>query len=128
MSVSEGLDNLLAAVPECQLVAFIDLDAGMVLASSAQTKQRQEFLGALGESAARHLSMTEDGLANCLSLNENSAPPDIAVLLSATGTVAFVRSAAERNEALCVSCSPNVAVDAIIDRARSVLSELGAVE
>jgi len=128
MSVSEGLDKFRAAVPGCQLVAFIDLNAGMVLAVSAQTKQRQELLGALGETASMHLPMNETDLAKCLSLSESSAQPGIAVLLSATGTVAFVRSPAEGNEALGVSCSPNVDVDAIITQARIVLTEISAAQ
>lgn len=126
MSVSEGLNNLRAAVPGCQLAAFIDLQASMVLAVSAQTKQRQELLGALADSASRHLPMDESALAGCLTSGDSAAAPDSAILLSATGTVAFVRSPAEPNEAVCVSCSPNVAIDAIIDRARSAVFDMGA--
>lgn len=124
MSVTEGLDELRAGLPGCDLAAFIDLEAGMVLAVSAQSKQRQEVLGALGESACQNLPMAENNLARCLSLNASSAPADVAVVLSSTGTVAFVRSPVEANEALCCSCSPNVAVDAIIDKARAALSDM----
>jgi hypothetical protein len=128
MSVSEALDMFRAAVPGCHLVAFVDLESSMVLSVSTQIKQRQELLSALGESASCHLPMKQDSLSKCLSIKEESAPPDVAVLLSATGTVAFVRSLSEPNEALCCGCSPNVAVDAIIDRARATLNDMEAAE
>ena len=128
MSVSEALDRFRATVPGCQLVAFVDIESSMVLSVSAQIKQRQELLSAFAESASCHLPMTQDSLSKCLSIKEEPALPDVAVLLSASGTVAFVRSRAEPNEALCCSCSPNAAVDAIIDSARATLLDMAAAE
>lgn len=128
MSVSERLDELRAAVAECQLVAFIDLEARMVLSVSSQAKQPQEHLDALGESASRLLPMAPNALTKCLSFQDDHALPDFAVLMSDTNTHIFVRSSGEGHEALCCSCSRNAPVDTIIDKARAALSNAGDAE
>lgn len=127
MSVSDILDGCRAGVTGCNLVAFIDLESSMVLSVSSQSKQRQERLDTLGATASRLLPMPQDDLAKCLAYNGTSGP-QIAILLSMNGTTAFVRSQTEPHEALCCSCSPNTQVDAMIEAAHSVLSDISASE
>lgn len=126
MSVSDDLDSFRAAVPECRFVAFMDLDASMVLSVSVQTKKRQEVLDGLAERASKLLPLAEDSLSKSLALGEEPALPDLAVLLSERETLVFIRSGSERHEALCCGCSPNAAIDAIITSARAALSGLSA--
>lgn len=126
MKVSRSLDEVLARLPDCRLVAFIDLDASMVLATGSHSKPRQERLDALGALATRLLPLPDDPLAGCVAEDGAAPQPEVAVLLSTAETTAFVRSAAEPGEALCCSCSPNAPVDAIIEAARSVLPDIGA--
>ena len=108
-------------------MAYIDLGASMVLSVSAPTKQRQERLDALGEAASQLLPSADDPLAKSLSLSENSVP-QVALMLSLTDTTAYIRSTSDRGEALCCSCTPDVAVDAMLGAARAVLSEIAAAE
>ena len=127
MSVAEILDGCRAAIPDCQLVAFIDLDASMVLSVSSQAKQRQERLDTLGASASKLLPMPDDDLARCLADGGKSAPP-IAIVLSMAETTVFVRSTTEPREALCCCGSPSTPLDAMIKTASSVLADISASE
>jgi len=127
MSVSEILNDCRTAIPDCQLVAFIDLDASMVLSVSSVSKQRQERLDALSASASRLFSMPRVFLAGWLADNGNSSP-QVAIVLSMAETTAYVRSETEPREVLCLCGSPNSPVDAMIKAARSVMSDIGASE
>ncbi len=125
MSAAEHLGECRNAISGCNLVAFIDLQASMVLSVSAASKQRQERLDMLGALASDLLRLPEDDPLQGLP-GDGTVLPQTAIRLSATETTVFVRSQAEPNEALCCACAPDTRVDETIAAARRVLPDIGA--
>lgn len=116
MDIGQELDALRDALPDCRLAAYVDLEAELVLISSAHDKPRQEALDALAQFGAQALSGRLPGVAGA----EN------AVLLGPAELTVVLRSPAEPGEAVCCKCTAGADADAVLDRMRLSLTRIAA--
>lgn len=119
MSVTDELDSLRQAVEGCQLVAYADIDAGLVLVSSSATRASREVLDSLcaeaaGVFAAADMGDEADGLTTA----------DIGLSLSGDSTRLFLRDVNEGSDAICIVCDPQTDVDLLLTRARTSLPHI----
>ncbi|WP_216665246.1 hypothetical protein [Pseudoruegeria sp. HB172150] len=124
LSVTEILNQLRSAIAEIRLTAFIDLDSRLVLASSADTRPRQEILDAIAETGAQLLPAPNSPLAACFP---DRRPPDHATLIASDMLLVYVRPAGS-TEAICCRCSNGADPAAILSHANDALAKIGAGE
>ena len=120
--IADLLDDLRAAIPECRLIALVDLDAVLVLAVSSAARLPQEMLDELAETAALIMPGPDDPLANPPF---SSACPDQAVFHFPAGLLVIARST---TDLICCQCAPEVDVEAVLAGARNVLGRVNGAE
>ncbi len=111
MTILHQLDELRTGLPGTEVVAYVDLGAGMVLGWSSAMVQPQEWLDEL-----------------CVSANEilggAGADTGEAIKLSATGAMVLLRAPDAPAEALCIVGAPDIDLDAARYKARTVLENV----
>lgn len=115
------LDTLRSGVPGCQMVAFADLSAGLVLSVSAGRKRPQEELDALCSAASDML----DGAQAQSAARALAGPVDLAVALQPGRTMAVLRSPADPVEALVCVGTPGMNPAEALAGARRALAAIG---
>lgn len=105
-----------ALIPDCALAVWADMDMSTVLAGDSDLPYPQEHLDALGDCAGVLLSIPGVG---------DGQVPDDAVLLTATGSYAFLRLPDARTEALCCLCGPMSDPGTLITAMRAALVTSG---
>lgn len=115
MSLAEDLAALRAATPHCRAVAYIDLEAELVLTADSEAGIRREVLDALAEEARRLLTAAGFWPDGTIS--------DQVVTLTEDGLTVYVRDSAEPGETLCCHCSRAADPDAVATAARAVLTQ-----
>ena len=113
MGIQEDLDSLRKDVPGCEVVAYADIDAGLVLVASSDSSPRRELLDELCGVAVRHFAKAAyPGLE----------APDMALERSHNKPVqVFLRNLTEPTEVVCAICKPDTDLDAYITNARDLL-------
>lgn len=117
MAVSDILDDLREQFPACKLIAFADLSADMVLATSAATTMPQERWDLLCAMARDGMGPDEAGIG----------PPNtmiFAALVTDNETDVFLRSLAAPDFVLCAVGAPDLHVADFHDSAKDVLDQL----
>jgi hypothetical protein len=126
MDVSEQLDNLRNAFPECELMALADISAGLVLcASSGETRPREQ----LDAICAQARSLLDGAAAkDCLAAvrDEGAPAPQQALSLSDGRLSLFLRSPHIPTDVLCCICRPDVDIATMAERGRAYLIDIGA--
>ncbi len=97
---------------DCDLAVYVDLGSRTVLSSDGALHYPQEFLDALGASAADLFEAAP----------KVERPVEHVLFLSPTGCRGFFRGPSDPNEALCCICSAEVSMEQLIDNARSALA------
>ena len=115
--VVDELDQLREANPGCQLVAFADLAAHMVLVTDSGTSHPREVLDALCGEAETLL-----GAKGNPPLGET--PGDTAVWATQASLRVFLRAPHEPNDVLCCVCAPNVNVGKLVANATACLERI----
>jgi len=113
--IVELLNEMRAAIPECRLIAFVDLNATLVLACSSAVRPPQEALDDIAETAGRIMPRSDDPLANPPF---SATCPDQAVLHLLSETLVIVRSTTEM---ICCQCVPDVDATIVLVGAQNVL-------
>lgn len=124
MSIAAILDNLRKDYPGCHYVAYTDLNAGMVLATSANHPMTQEYWDGLSETAVDMLhGDVAHRVGQALAIKaENSIYH--AILSDGPDLGVFVRSVSNPGDALCCVCAPSVPLSNVIDRMQKCLAEI----
>lgn len=124
--ILEHLKALQEELPECQVVALVDLSSGIVLCVSAKVKQPQERLDALCKTATELLvGQTAESFANALEVPQ--APMlEQCVITSQTETFVFLRLPQDTPEALILVCSPMVDAAKLLGAAKSRFDAIAA--
>ena len=81
MEVAERMRSLRTQFPECTLMAFADLSAGMILSVSADTSRMQEEISGLCSTAKDVLSCTASGSLGSLITNGTDTNAFEAILI-----------------------------------------------
>lgn len=115
------LEALRTGVPGCQMVAFADLSAGLVLSVSVARKRPQEELDALCSAASDIL----DGAQAQSAARALAGPVDLAVALHAGRTLAVLRSPTDPVEALICTGTPEMRPAEALAGARRTLAAIG---
>ena len=121
-TVHDQLNDLRASFADCRLIAFVDLEAELVLSCSAALKPRQEELDALA-AAAKAILLPEPA---AMVDGSDFAATDEAILLSSEQSAVYLRAQDQEAEALVCICEP--AQDLIVFResARTALDAIMA--
>ena len=115
--VVDELDDLRDANPGCQLVAFADMSANMILVTDSATSHPREVLDALCEEANTLL-----GAKGNASLGEQ--PSSAAVWATQASLRVFLRAPDEPNDVLCCVCAPNVNASKLLASASACLDRI----
>ena len=115
--VVDELDQLREANPGCQLVAFADLTAHMILVTDSGTSHPREVLDALCGEAETLL-----GAKGNPPLGET--PGDTAVWATQASLRVFLRAPPEPNDVLRCVCAPNVNVGKLVAKATAGLERI----
>lgn len=124
MGVSDTLDTLRAQFEGCALVAYADLSANMVLATSADQTMMQEHWDGLCEMAHDVLRGSD---APQLLLCLGRVPPENlarAIVANPSECNVFLTAPQAPDFALCAVGKANLAVDAFYAAAQPILNEL----
>jgi len=119
MPIADQLDDIHRDFPDCDVVAFADISARLVLCTNAANARPQEWLDRLCEAAAATL----DGPLS-QALGQGGEKVNEGVVLTEEAAFAFVRSPVAPEEALCCSCAPGIEIGALLARASAELSRL----
>ncbi|MBM7067981.1 hypothetical protein [Actibacterium sp. 188UL27-1] len=119
VTVSDELDSLRSAFPDCQTVAFADLSSRMILKTSSAQKTPQELMDRLCEEA---VSIFGD-IGSNLSLSDDTDAAQ-AVVFTSTSLKIFLRGAQEPADILCCVCSPSIDVDSFLRHAQPALDRI----
>ena len=114
------LSDLRGAFPECRVVLFADISAGLALATSAEQRPSQEHLDALCTSAR---AAFEAGHRVPEALGAEEPMLDI-VAADARRLLVITRSETQPDDALICECSHAVDVAGLMSRARADLAEI----
>ena len=112
MAVLKDLKSLIEAGQGIGAVAYVDMAAATVLASTSSIDEPQERFDRLCEAAIALL----DGAAG---------EPDEAVRLASTEALVVCRSSTDPEEALCLACAPDADVSAVLGHARAAFAAEG---
>lgn len=124
MNVAEELDAMRSEVPGCALIAFTDLASQLVLCTSAVTNPVQEEMNALSQAALVALDGAfAEGAAPAWGGGAED-PAQVAMLLTGEEARVFLRSPGNSNEALICVCSPDAALDDVVERGRAALDRI----
>jgi hypothetical protein len=125
VKVGERLNALRAAFPACRIAIFIDLATCNVLAASAMPAMRQEALETLCEEAVRGFGQPS---AQSLRSRETAGSTGVlsrVLVLTRESLSVFLRSTVAREEAICLRCDENVAIEALTAEAETLLHLIG---
>lgn len=123
MSIADQLDAIHRDFPGCDVVAFADISARLMLCVNAANARPQEWLDRLCVTAADAL----DGPA-AQAFGQGADRVTESVVLTDETALAFVRSAEAPDDVLCCSCARDVDLDALLARARAELLRMDAGE
>ncbi|MAY89358.1 hypothetical protein [Arenibacterium halophilum] len=114
-SISDELDRLRLATPDCRMTAFGDLRARLVLTWSAEGPCPRETLDAIAAEAARAFALS--GLID-------DSSETLAITFSESGTRFFARHDAGSDDVVCADCAPGLDIapmtHALHDSARRI--------
>ncbi|MEM6939172.1 MAG: hypothetical protein AAF943_03475 [Pseudomonadota bacterium] len=129
MKISERLNNVRLAFPECDTVAYADISTQTVLSSSAPDGLRQEHLNDLCATAAGMFAdPSSKELADLLAPAKGEAAAGEVyqvILMDAREVGIFLRSVSNPNDALCCLCDPSIDIAAFLPAVRLQLEEIG---
>jgi len=125
VGLDDELEALRSALPGCRVVAFVDLQARLVLLSKADKKPRQEWLDALATTGAQMLPLRRGPVT---AASTGDALPDQAVVLRQHGLSVYVRLGSDPSEALCCDCDAGADATAVLAQARDALIRIAAAE
>ena len=117
--VVNALDQLRESTPGCQMVAFADLSAKMILVTDSGTNQPREVLDALCNEAQTLL-----GASGKTALGQS--PSNAAVWATQASLRVFLRAPGEPNDVLCCVCAPNVNVGKFVANATACLDRISS--
>ncbi|MEE9387452.1 MAG: hypothetical protein V3U96_02480 [Paracoccaceae bacterium] len=124
--IRDHLDGLKSGFPDCYIVMLADISSDTVLCVSEAEQSLQETLDAYCCLAVEMLNGKTGGVI---------APPgpeksatDLAVVLASPGTMIFVRSPSDKNEAILSVCNCKLDTDAFVAAARAVLVKMAVLE
>lgn len=123
MAIAEHLKALQDEFIDCQIAAYVDLSAKMVLSSSTQLAVPQEKLDLLCQKAAAILA-NEDA-ATFLS-GDAAEPLQSAIIVLGDSVNVFHRSPADPDEALCCVCAVGVDIETFLSSAQNGVAAIGA--
>ncbi|SFS22228.1 hypothetical protein [Yoonia litorea] len=115
--VVDELNTLRDSVSGCQMVAFADLSAHMILVTDSKTSHPREVLDDLCDEAATLL-----GRRGVPALGET--PSNTAVWATQASLRVFLRAPGEPNDVLCCVCAPNVNVGRLVAKASACLDRI----
>lgn len=118
MDVGSRLADLREAFPECRMVLFADISAGLALATSAERRPTQEHLDALC-ATARAAFDGGDGVPGKTGVD---GPILDIVAADAQRMLVITRSEAQPDDALICECGHSVDVAGLMRRARAELT------
>lgn len=121
MSVADELDKLRATLPGCTLVAFGDLDAGIVLCASSETKKPQEELDALCAIASHAL---DGGFTVPVAQTLGGSKLTQAVSVRSGEIRLFLRAHADDSDALFCTFADQTDVRDLVKSGRSSLERI----
>lgn len=113
-------------IGSCDLAAFVDLGAGMVLCTSTESAPAQEFLDSLPAAAATLLDgqIATDAKAMVGGADSGAA----AISVTTEELRIYVRSQTVASEAMVVICPPEVDVSTTMTCARETLERIVSAE
>ncbi len=123
MAIAEHLNALQDGFADCQIAAYVDLSARMVLSSASKLAVPQEKLDMLCDKAAAVLA--DRDAAGVIS-NDTAQPLQRAIILLGDTVHVFHRSPADPDEALCCVCAAGVDISAFLSSAQSGVEAIGA--
>lgn len=115
MALKTALQDFRASTPGIEAAAYFDIGSNTVLVASSVIDVPQEQLDALCRLSSRLLDATE-------------GPRDRAALMRTTETIMTWRSVNQSDEALCIVCGPDVAIDEASGHAQNFFDAAGAHE
>ena len=125
MDVTEELKRLRQQVTGCDLAAFADIGASMVLSVAHDGQVAQEDMDALVQAAKAALD--SDLATDAAKLFDDNDGQQTTVTVSTPDEVRlFLRSAARPAEALVLLCRADIDLAAAIHTARDVLEQIAA--
>jgi hypothetical protein len=107
-----ALNAFRSTLADCELAAYVDLEARTVLSSDGALHYPQEYLDVLCACAADLFEVAP----------KSEGPVEHVLFLSPTGSRGFFRNLADPNEALCCICTAEVGVEVLIENARAALA------
>ena len=124
MDVAKRMQSLRDQFPECTLMAFADLEAGMVLSVSADTSRMQEEISSLCSTAKAVLDRQANGPMEALISNGSNAGVFEAVLTEPEKVGVFLRSTIKQSDAFCCVCSGQISLARFLPAVRAALDNL----
>ena len=115
MTIAQDLDDLRGKFDSCELVAFADLDAELVLVSSSKKTARRETLDRICADAKYTLSS---------KVGRTFGPSDTVVRTYEDRTEIYLRSAPTDPDGLCCICAHDIAMSDFLEAARKMLRKM----
>jgi hypothetical protein len=125
MTIAQRMQSVRDAFPECRLVAFADLAAGMVLSVSSESSRMQEEMNGLCATAVETLGGHTTG--HLAPVFARAAAPGIfeVIIMERREIGVFLRSTTQPNDAFCCVCTPDIALADFLSVARKALDNSG---
>ena len=121
MTIAERMQTVREAFPECRLIAFADLSAGMVLSVSAETSQLQEEMNALCATAVDAFSgASTEHLSPFFQKGSVTGLYEV-IIMEPSEVGVFLRSLNQPNDAFCCVCTPGIPLVEFLPKARAAL-------
>jgi len=124
MDVAKRMQSLRDQFPECTLMAFADLEAGMVLSVSADTSRMQEEISSLCSTAKTVLSHQANGPIEALISNGSDAGVFEAVLIEPEEVGVFLKSTIKQSDVFCCVCTSRISLQRFLPAVRAALDAL----
>lgn len=124
IGIGDELAALRAGFPGCNAAVFVDLSAGMVLASSTENPKGQEILDALCSAAQKRLK-GPDAYALSQVMSGSDGPSVRTVVQTNVDEVrCFVTAQDAADEAICLIATSDVSLNSLCDAATDLMQKI----
>lgn len=126
MAIAEHVKSLQDSFDACQIAAYVDLSAKMVLSSASRATVPQEKLDSMCNAASDVLTGAASGAVASVLAGEADASLQSAVIVIGDSIHIVQRSFDDPDEALCCLCDATVDVGEIMSAGVAHVKAIGA--
>ncbi len=124
MSLQDALEEALSAVPDCNVVSYIDTSSGLVLRKAVATPVAQEILDRCASVAGAIWSGTALTAFTSESMGLETPSDGIYVLRGPRHSYIFARSAKYEDHSICFRCGVEAKPEDLVAASRQALGQI----